>query len=71
MKGYVVLFYTDRDYVLTEANATKLGKVITYVTIKGTWSEIVKEEKSLREKLYMGLPQYSDCFKYPKYFTVK
>ena len=70
-KGYVVLFYTDRDCVLTEANATKLGKVITYVTIKGTWNEIVKEEKSLREKLYMGLPQYSDCFKYPKYFTVK
>ena len=70
-KGYVVLFYTGRDYVLTEVNATKLGKVITYVTIKGTWNEIVKEEKSLREKLYMGLPQYSDCFKYPKYFTVK
>ena len=70
-KGYVVLFYTDRDCVLTEVNATKLGIIITYVTIKGTWSEIVKEEKSLREKLYMGLPQYSDCFKYPKYFTVK
>ena len=70
-RGYVVMFDADRDCVLTETSATTLGKRITYVTIKGTWNEIVKEEKSLREKLYMGLPVYSNCFKYPEYFTVK
>lgn len=70
-KGHVVLFLTDRDVVLTEANATTLGKAIAFVTIKGTWNEIVNEEKSLRQKLYMGLPQYSECFKYPNYFTLK
>ena len=70
-RGYVVLFDANRDYVLTEESASTLGKRIAYVTIKGTWNEIVKEEKALREKLYMGLPQYSNCFKYPEYFTVK
>ena len=68
-KGYAVMFYADRDSILTEASATTLGKLIASVTIQGTWNEIVKEEKSLREKLYMGLPQYSECFVYPKYFT--
>lgn len=70
-KGYAIMFYVDRGYVLTEASATILGKLIASVTIKGTWNEVVKEEKLLREKLYMGLPQYSRCFEYPKYFTEK
>ena len=68
-KGYAVMFYADRDCILTKASATTLGKLIASVTIKGTWNQIVKEEKSLREKLYMGLPQYSEFFGYPKYFT--
>ena len=65
-KGYVTLIYTMRDYVLTEVNATKVGMPFAYMIIKGTWNEIVKEEKSLRKDLYIK----PDNFKYPNYFTV-
>ena len=70
-KGYDVIVFEDKSCLLTESSLTIGGKLIAVVTIKGTWNEIVKEEKSLREKLYMGLPQYSECFEYPKYFTEK
>ena len=67
-EGYSLSFFVDRDCVFTEAAKAILGNPIAYLTIKGTWNEIVKKEKSLREKLYMVL---SDCFKYPRYFTEK
>ena len=59
----------SRNDVLKEVHSSTLGGILANITIKGSWNDIVTEEKRFREALYKDKEQFYEADKYPDDFV--
>ena len=68
--GLIGFIRLSKDDILYKAHSTAPGTIVSNVTLKGSWSEIVTEEKRLRKKLYNDKDQFCEA-EYPDCFTAQ
>ena len=68
-KGLPGFIRYPREYVLSDMSSTRHGVIISNVTLRGSWNEIVEGARTLRERFYKDKSQFYEGQEYPDYFV--
>ena len=68
-EGTMMYYLIPRDHVLTKMNQTASGTLVCSYILKGSWNDMVRNERDIRKRFYKDFSQCEEAKEYPEYFV--